>query len=67
MLTSEQQEDVGKMVDELEKLSEGGGPGSLAAWYKLKQLAETTGEEWEFLARRLLRERAAHQEELGRD
>jgi hypothetical protein len=64
MLTSEQQEEVSRMVGEFEKLSEDGGPGSLAAWYKMKQLAEATGDEWDRLAIRFLRERATSNTEV---
>jgi hypothetical protein len=51
MLTEQETADMCAMVDWLDKLTEKGGPGSGVAWYRLKRLAETTGDEWEDLVR----------------
>lgn len=63
-MTEEEQAEVGRMVDEFEAVLDSGKPGARVAWFKLKQLANTTGDEWETLARQYLAERAAQRTNL---
>lgn len=50
---------VHALVSELETLSESGGPGAKAAWFKLLRLAETTGKEWDDLVLQYWNERTS--------
>jgi hypothetical protein len=66
MITEAEQAEIHAMVNELDDLIDSGTPGSRAAWFKLKQLAETTGNEYEMIARQYLSERAAHNTDPAR-
>lgn len=61
-MTEAETAEVHAMVNEFDALIDSGRPGARAAWFKLQQLAETTGTEYEALARRFLAERASGQE-----
>jgi hypothetical protein len=50
MLTEQETNDMHAMITEFESASSG------ASWFKLKRLAETTGDEWERLMREYLSE-----------
>jgi hypothetical protein len=58
VLTEAETADMHKMVNELEATADAGGPGSLAAWLKMRWLADATGDQWEATVKMLLSERA---------
>lgn len=61
MLTEEETARMHEMCNELEKIADTKDPERALAVYRLRALANSTGDEWERLVRQYLAERAASQ------